>query len=280
MKKYVLALSVLLFISITKGKAQEKELLVIYDVIDKSSYGNDKKSDLRCYNGKVLCSSLFKAHFAAGVAGESMGNGKYKQVQERSLNEDFKNFKSRPDAYKNHVEGLMHFHEGFPYDKIIKEDMDLFKWTALTEYESILGYRCQKAKAEFRGRNYTAWFTTDLPFKAAPWKIHGLPGVVLKLETDDQFLKYTAIKLKVMESEGELKNPFEKRKSISWKQFSEYYTEQHRGAEKEARAYCAKNNRPYNPAMILKPRVEIIIDKLNRVSLQEMAKKIQEQAKH
>ena len=46
----------------------------------------------------------------------------------------------------------------------------------------IFGYRCNKATVNFAGRDYTAWYTLDVPASFGPYKFRGLPGLIVKLE--------------------------------------------------------------------------------------------------
>ena len=52
-------------------------------------------------------------------------------------------------------------------------------WEILKE-KKILGYNCNLAKTKFPGREYFAYFTTELPFSYGPWKINGLPQYCIK----------------------------------------------------------------------------------------------------
>ena len=45
--------------------------------------------------------------------------------------------------------------------------------------KEILGYQCQMATAHFKGRQWIAWYTEDIPLNEGPWKLCGLPGLVL-----------------------------------------------------------------------------------------------------
>ncbi|MDE6022036.1 MAG: GLPGLI family protein [Muribaculaceae bacterium] len=63
------------------------------------------------------------------------------------------------------------------------EKTELPQWTVHTDSTTqILGYECIYATASYRGRDWEAWFTPELPFKEGPWKLAGLPGVVLKAQ--------------------------------------------------------------------------------------------------
>lgn len=69
----------------------------------------------------------------------------------------------------------------FNYNDYAIEDNDpVIDWQILRDTARIEGYACQKATGSFRGRDYTVWFTTDLPYNAGPWKLQGLPGLILK----------------------------------------------------------------------------------------------------
>lgn len=65
-------------------------------------------------------------------------------------------------------------------DYLIPEDFPLINWQISDETKVIGGYTCQLAKGSFGGRKYAVWFTTELPFPYGPWKLHGLPGLILQ----------------------------------------------------------------------------------------------------
>lgn len=76
-----------------------------------------------------------------------------------------------------------------------EESLPLMQWEMLAEEKEILGYNCNSAKTKFRGREWTVWFTTDIPYSYGPWKFSGLPGVILKATDSKNLFDWTAIGL-------------------------------------------------------------------------------------
>lgn len=64
-----------------------------------------------------------------------------------------------------------------------EEDRPL-NWKISSETTKIGDYKVQKATTDFAGRQWTAWFTTDLPYQDGPYKFGGLPGLIVKVEDD------------------------------------------------------------------------------------------------
>ena len=69
------------------------------------------------------------------------------------------------------------------------ETIPKLRWKITTDTQTVAGYKCQHASVEFRGRTYTAWFAPDIPVNLGPWKLGGLPGLILKVsDSNDHYL--------------------------------------------------------------------------------------------
>lgn len=53
-----------------------------------------------------------------------------------------------------------------------------------SETTKINGYECNLASTIYAGRNYIAWFTTEIPISSGPYIFRGLPGLIVKVEDD------------------------------------------------------------------------------------------------
>jgi GLPGLI family protein len=61
-----------------------------------------------------------------------------------------------------------------------QESIEKLYWQLSVDTCTILSYLCQKATTCFRGRDWTVWFTMEIPINAGPWKLCGLPGLIMK----------------------------------------------------------------------------------------------------
>ena len=85
---------------------------------------------------------------------------------------------------------------------IVKEDSFDWDWDLHPETKKIGNFDCQKATIKFRGRDYTAWFTKQIPVKYGPWKFQGLPGLILEVYEDNDALHIVTNRISVNEKEN------------------------------------------------------------------------------
>lgn len=78
---------------------------------------------------------------------------------------------------------------------LIEEPVENIAWKIEKDTKQLLGYTCQKATGICKGRKYTAWFTTDIPAKFGPWKLHGLPGLILEATDTNERIQFTCTKI-------------------------------------------------------------------------------------
>lgn len=76
------------------------------------------------------------------------------------------------------------------------EDPSSFCWEIQNETITINGLKCQKALVTHGGRNYTAWFTTDIPINSGPYIFTGLPGLIVKIHDDRDHYNFTLLEIK------------------------------------------------------------------------------------
>lgn len=62
--------------------------------------------------------------------------------------------------------------------------------------DTISGYLCRKATAEYGGRSWVAWYAPDIPLQFGPWKFTSLPGLILKVYDSEHVHCFEAIQLR------------------------------------------------------------------------------------
>lgn len=88
------------------------------------------------------------------------------------------------------------------YDKIFidhyqySEPLPDFGWQLADSVKTVCGYQCRKAVCSFRGREWTAWYADGIPVTEGPWKLGGLPGLILEAEDGAGELLLTAVSVR------------------------------------------------------------------------------------
>lgn len=73
---------------------------------------------------------------------------------------------------------------------IIEETAPKINWKISKDTASFSGIKCQKAIAYFKGRNWIAWFAPEMPFQSGPWKLNGLPGLIIEAHDEKNEVKF------------------------------------------------------------------------------------------
>lgn len=107
-----------------------------------------------------------------------------------------------PKFYYNKVDEF-YFQDNF-FDELlfVKENDFTWKWELHDETKKIGNFNCKKATINFRGRNYTAWYTMEIPIRFGPWKFQGAPGLILEVYDDEDKFYIKAIKIDVDRKEN------------------------------------------------------------------------------
>ncbi len=78
---------------------------------------------------------------------------------------------------------------------LVSDSLELIHWKILKSRPiRYLGLDCYQAKGHFLGRNYTAYFAPKIKKSDGPFKFSGLPGLIIKIASEDNFKIWQAIK--------------------------------------------------------------------------------------
>ena len=72
----------------------------------------------------------------------------------------------------------------FPHEYEGYEPTPDITWTLTDDTLTVSGYLCQQATATFRGVEWHVWYTEEIPSSAGPWRLRGLPGLIVKAESE------------------------------------------------------------------------------------------------
>lgn len=122
---------------------------------------------------------------------EMMNKGNFSVPNMRGGSISWKLFKNFPTGKTTYIDNV--FRDGFR----VVEPIEQPQWELIPDSTArILDYNCQMARCNYKGRQWFAWFTTDIPIDNGPWKLDGLPGLVLRAYDNSRHYIFDCVGLK------------------------------------------------------------------------------------
>lgn len=173
-----------IFISIySNAQGQEPKGIVYYGYINALQQGNAKGVDSNCYmvfnknqsyyvTAKDSLEKIESIHEEKAIKNEDGNGGR--------INLGIK-VSPQGDQVVYHIKkNTMWSNLLYRKQVYVKEEAPKVNWKIEKETKKIGKFTCKKATAFFRGRDYTAWFSPEIAVPFGPWKLNGLPGLILE----------------------------------------------------------------------------------------------------
>lgn len=101
-----------------------------------------------------------------------------------------------PQVWTNYPEGQVTVRDAIPPS--IYETQEVRRpihWKLTDDTVTIGGYLCKTATCQLHGLKWTVRYAEDIPTTAGPWKLCGLPGLIVEAVSDDGIHRFTLAEL-------------------------------------------------------------------------------------
>ena len=101
-----------------------------------------------------------------------------------------------PQVWTNYPEGQVTVRDAIPpsiYET--QEQRKPIKWTLNDSTLTVAGYQCKTAVCQLHGLKWTVRYAEDIPTTAGPWKLCGLPGLIVEAVSDDGTHRFSLTEL-------------------------------------------------------------------------------------
>jgi len=145
--------------------------------------------------------------------------------------------------------------------KVISTDNFKIEWNiSEQEQKEIGGFVCKKATTTFRGVDYIAWFTEEIPLPYGPWKFRGLNGLILDIYDKEFNYVCVATQINLEKDCKEINDKISKydlSDTIPWEKYVELYKNEERDLQNQMNANTPRGVNPGEISLIYIFRREI-----------------------
>lgn len=200
--KYIITSILVCFAALTAAAQEKADIIVSFDYVKPGKSGKEITTKMT-----LLASAAGSKYFndlslwVDSLKSTPGGVAKYKEIMEKacmtfepdgSVSWDMTKgpYKSvYTYVFNNSAEGTLSCYDKFGEDAgYYTEPLSEMQWTVKEDFTAnMLGYECVMAESDYHGRHWKAWFAPEIPLPFGPWKLRGLPGLILQAEADGGF---------------------------------------------------------------------------------------------
>lgn len=133
----------------------------------------DRGTDIKQYDASLFLQgdkSLFTMKRNDKIEAAYQSN--YFDASPDSLFTVYKDFESNSLLFD-----FFHLYQG---NTFYADTLHPMEWKMESEEKTVGGIPCKRATVRFKGRDYVAWYAPSIPISNGPWKLGGLPGLILE----------------------------------------------------------------------------------------------------
>lgn len=196
------AATVIIFLLAALGvRAEVSDIVVGYDMISstgKKHVGKETNKYMLLANGMVSKFYSPQTEYFDSIKSTPEGLKRLEEIQDASIAAGTGFVSVRGDGMiyvlKNFREGKLRHYDRDWLDApfVYEEPIEKWNWVVTDSTRTILGYECVKAEADYHGRRWTAWFAPEIPVYNGPWKLDGVPGLILEAYTQGDDYRFVA----------------------------------------------------------------------------------------
>lgn len=195
MKKIILLFALALTVSVqaqTKDSIDTAQFAAIYDYTVRTQ--DDEGTDV-CDSIQVVVQVGQRLTKCIPMSRYQTETGSDVDFRKRVAAAHTETLTHMPTVWINHPEGETTVRDAiFPKEFEGYEPTPSLGWTLTADTLNINGYRCSRAEVTFRGVRWTAWYTEEVPSSVGPWRLRGLPGLIVKATGDAHTFTLTELR--------------------------------------------------------------------------------------
>lgn len=145
----------------------------------------------KCYGLKRFLANLNASHLHSNKTQKIAHTEEYKQAGDGTVAYEVIMYRNTNTLLYLHQMPAW-FSKRIGYEEKIPE----INWQIGSNCDSLYGYSCFEAKGRYGGREWNVVFTNDVPIGTGPWKLGGLPGLILSAEDSKRQYRFECIEVK------------------------------------------------------------------------------------